>query len=397
MGMLSRNKVIDALENKRAKFEEYQAEQRSEFDLRQQLLERFLQMSAAEVGARVAERGQAWPGALPTSELDEANALCVSCTERWQHHQEARAWALTVLQGRPVAAVDGSQIPPSKELSTPLGAVQIGWYINYHVPGGRYEKDVRFEVLAPQELGEEEGGEFPDWRVNQQRFVGECKQLMALMERFAAPGAGEAPLCFFDGSFIISFVGQIRPNRAEAYLDAVRTLLDTSARLAVPLVGFVDSSGSRDVVMLINTVAGPPYMSLTDGALFAPLLPNWGDRTPFFICARNDPLSQQGNAEFYQNVAFCYIRLAAERPPARIELPRWLVEAGLAGAIVDRVRAECIVGAGGYPYAIETADAVAVLKQADRDHFYALFQQFAEQQGLQFHFSRKQLSKQARR
>ncbi|HQY94945.1 MAG TPA: hypothetical protein PLS79_25260, partial [Caldilinea sp.] len=71
--------------------------------------------------------------------------------------------------------------------------------------------------------------------------------------------------------------------------------------------------------------------------------------------------------------------------------------AGLAGAIVDRVRAECIVGAGGYPYAIETADAVAVLKQADRDHFYALFQQFAEQQGLQFHFSRKQLSKQARR
>ena len=147
----------------------------------------------------------------PTPELDEATALCVSCTERWQHHQEARAWALTVLQGRPVAAVDGSQIPPSKELSTPLGAVQIGWYINYHVPGGRYEKDVRFEVLAPQELGEEEGGEFPDWRVNQQRFVGECKQLMALMERFAAPDAGEAPLCFFDGSFIISFAGQIRP------------------------------------------------------------------------------------------------------------------------------------------------------------------------------------------
>lgn len=393
--MLSRNKVIDALQDKRTNFEDYQAGQRNEFDLRRQLLDRFLQMNAATVTARIAERGQAWPGALPTPELDQAVELCIPFGVRWQNHQEARAWALTILADKPVAAVDGSQIPPSKEILTPVGAVQIGWYINYHVAGGRYEKDVAFTVLAPDELGEEEGGEFPDWRVNQQRFVGECAQLSALMARFAA--AGERPLCFFDGSFIISFVGQIRPARAEAYLKAVRALLDRAEALAMPLVGFVDSSGSRDVVMLINTVAGPPHMSLTDGALFAPLLANWGDRTPFFICARNDPLSQQGEASFYQDVAFCYIRLAAERPPARIELPRWLVESGEAAAIVDRVRAECVIGAGGYPYAIETADAVAVLQQRDREHFYALFQQFAEQQGMPFHVSRKQLSKQARR
>ena len=393
--MLSRNKVIDALQDKRTNFEEYQAGQRSEFDLRRQLLDRFLRMTAAEVTARIAERGQAWPGALPTPELDQAVDLCVPFASRWRNHQEARAWALTILAGKPVAAVDGSQIPPSKEISVPVGAVQIGWYINYHVAGGRYEKDVAFTVLAPDELGEEEGGEFPDWRVNQQRFVGECTQLAALMTRFAAAGA--RPLCFFDGSFIISFAGQIRPARAEPYLKTVRALLAHAQALAMPLVGFVDSSGSRDVVMLVNTVAGPPHMSLTDGALFAPLLPNWGDRTPFFICARNDPLSQQGQADFYQEVAFCYIRLAAERPPARIELPRWLVESGEATAIVDRVRAECIIGAGGYPYAIETADAVAVLQQADRDHFYALFQQFAEQQGMPFHVSRKQLSKQVRR
>lgn len=397
--MLSRYKVIEALEHKRTKFEAYQAAQRSESDLRRRLLDRFLQMTAAQVAARVDERGQEWPGALPTPELDQAVALCVPFGMQWQHHQDARAWALTVLQGRPVAAVDGSQLPPSKELSVPVGAVQIGWYINYHAAGGRYEKDILFTVMAPDELGEEEGGEFPDWRVNQQRFVGECAQLMAIMDRFAGAQAEiqDRPLCFFDGSFIISFAGQIRPNRAGPYLDAVQALLGRSQALAVPLAGFVDSSGSRDVVMLVNTVAGPPYMSLTDGALFAPLLPNWGDRTPFFYCARNDPLSQQGAAPFYRDVAFCYIRLAGERLPARIEVPRWLVEQGAAGAIVDRVRAECIVGAGGYPYALETADAVAVLKQADRDHFYALFQQFAEDQGLPFHFSRKLMSKQVRR
>jgi hypothetical protein len=149
--------------------------------------------------------------------------------------------------------------------------------------------------------------------------------------------------------------------------------------------------------MLVNTVAGPPHMRLTDGAFLGPLLPRWGDRTPFFVCARNDPLSQRGQANFYRQVAFCYIRLAMERPPARLELPLWLLESGQAEATVDLVRAECIAGAGGYPYALETADAVAVLQQADRDQFYALFQQFVEEQGLPFTLSRKQLSKLARR
>jgi hypothetical protein len=334
--MLSRDKVITALKEKRTQFEQYRSEQRSQSDLRQQLIARFLQLSADEVAARVAQSGQEWPGALPTLELDRAVDLCIPFTEHWTDHQAARVWARLILEGHPVAAVDGSQIPPSKEVSVPVGAVQIGWYINYHTTGGRYEKDVRFSVLAPDELGEEEGGDFPDWRVNQQRFIGECEQLMAIMERFATAEVGQAPLCLFDGSFVISFAGQMRPGRADAYVSAVRTLLEQSKRLAMPLAGFVDSSGSRDVVMLVNTVAGPPYMNLTDGALFAPLLPNWGDRTPFFLCARNDPLSQQGNADFYRDVAFCYIRLAAGQPPARIELPRWLVESGNAAAIVDR-------------------------------------------------------------
>ena len=395
--MLSRDKVLDALEDKRTAFEQYQDRQHSEQDIRRRLLDSFVRLSAAEVEARVAERGQDWPGALPTAELDAAADLCIPFAERWANHTEARRWALSVLQDRPAAAVDGSQIPPSKDLSVPLGAVQIGWYVNHHAPGGRYEKDLYFEVLPPQELGDEDGdGEFPDWRVNQRRFVLECEHLIALIDRFAEAPVESRPLCFFDGSFIISFAGQIRPTRADAYLAAVQALLAASKARATPLVGFVDSSGSRDVVQLVNTAAGPPFMSMSDGALLAALLPNWGDRSPFFICARNDTLSNTGKAAFYKDVAFCYIRLSAERPPARIELPRWLFDAGQSDAIVDRVRAECVVG-NGYPYVIETADAVAVLKQADRDHFYALFQQYAERQGLPFLVSRKRLSKQARR
>ena len=63
---------------------------------------------------------------------------------------------------------------------------------------------------------------------------------------------------------------------------------------------------------------------------------------------------------------------------------------------VDIVRAECVVG-NGYPYAVETADAVAVITMQDRERFYRLLQEFAEKEGLPLRFSRKSVSKQGRR
>jgi hypothetical protein len=396
--MLERQKVIAALEEKRAQFESFRQLQVAQNDLAEAKLAAFLELSAAQIEQIVADRAIEWPGALPIDELDQAVEFRLPFRHVWQSHEQARAWALTVLQGRIVGAVDGSQLAPSKELSIPVGAVQVGWYVNYHVPGGRYEKDVSFEVLAPQELsdGDVGDGEFPDWRINQRRFVGECAALETLLTRHASGSAAGSPLFFFDGSLVVSFVGQLRPERGAPYLQALRSLLVTSAELRAPVAGFVDSSASRDVVTLVNHVTGPPYMSLADGALLAPLLPDWGDRSPFFVCARSDILSTQGRADFYRDVAFCYLRLAVERPPARVEIPLWAVEAGLAEELVDLVRAQCIVGTG-YPYVIETADAVAVIQQADRERFYGILQQFAERAELPYTISRKSLSKQTRR
>jgi len=64
--------------------------------------------------------------------------------------------------------------------------------------------------------------------------------------------------------------------------------------------------------------------------------------------------------------------------------------------MLDLVRAECVVG-GGYPYAVETADAVAVISYKDQQRFYALFQQFAEREGIALTLARKAMSKQSRR
>lgn len=396
--MLDRGKVINALQAKREQFTTFAGEQRRQSAAADEKLAHFARLSPEQVLQLLAERGVEWPGAEPTAELERAEGLRLPFAQRWQSHENARAWAREVLIDAPIAAVDGSQIMPSKELSLPVAAIQIGWYINYHAAGGRYEKDVRFEVLAPDELASDDsGGEFGDWRVNQRRFVLECDQLCALMARFAAEPEERRPLCLFDGSLIISFAGLLRPERSTPYVRAVEQLLATSEALRVPLAGFVDSSSSKDVLTLVNIVTGPPYLSLTDGALLDAVLPEWGDRSPLFVCARGDMLSMQGRAEFYRNVVFSYVRLAQNRQPARIEMPRWLWEEGRAQQVLDLLRAECVVGANGYPYAVETADAVAVLQMGDRDHFFSLFQQFAAAQGLSLNQSRKSLSKAARR
>lgn len=386
--MLDQKRVVQALEQKQAYFQSYAANQRAQKQALVDWLDAVRAWDAATILAMVA--GYEWPGALPTQEYDTAVDLCLPFAPQWNDHQAARAWARTVLENRITVAVDGSQITPTVDYTPPVGAVQIGWFVNSHQADGRYVKDLEFDVLAPSELldEDEEGGDetFAMQTVNQERFVRECRRLSRLMvevarEQQAAGNGQRLPVCFFDGSFIISFAGKIQASRARHYLTAITELLETSAKFRVPLVGFVDSSRSRDVTSLFNLIRPEKstLFELSDAALLAQQLPGWGDRSPLFICARNDALSNSGQADFYRDVVFTYVRLNRDQPPARIELPRWLAESALAEEVLDVVRAECVVGTG-YPYAIETADAVAVISAQDRQRFYALFERFMADQ-----------------
>ncbi len=370
-------------------------------------LDTIAHLSRAEIAARLAEIP--WPGARPTEEHDRYPNLVVPFDLEWDNHAQARTWARQVLEGVPTIAVDGSQITPTQDLSLPLGAVQIGWFVNPHHSAHAYVKDVDFEVLSPDELTDEaDAGEalsgFPDWRVNLRRFVGECHKLVALMEihREAASGAETVmPVCFFDGSLIISFAQQMRPERQRQYVAAVTELLDASEHYRVPLVGYVDTSYANDLVMMLDTLMGnAPTQRVSDGMLLRSRhmarRMMWGDRTTAFVCVRNDALEPLGGSKYYDRVVFTYLQTTADRDPARLDVPRWLLDAGLLEHTLDVVRAECVVG-NGYPYAVETADAVAVITQRDRERFYRLFQAFAEAQGLPLRFSRKAVSKVNRR
>ena len=124
---------------------------------------------------------------------------------------------------------------------------------------GRYEKDIAFEVLAPDELLDSGGddGVFPNWRVNQERFIRECAKLCEFMERCAERPFERRPVCFLDGSLIISFAGQLRAGREHGYIQAVQELLACSERTRTPLVGYVDNTYSRDLVTLLAGAARP--------------------------------------------------------------------------------------------------------------------------------------------
>jgi hypothetical protein len=102
------------------------------------------------------------------------------------------------------------------------------------------------------------------------------------------------------------------------------------------------------------------------------------------------------DAEGNPLVGFVYLQTTGEGAPARLDIPAWVYEKGLIDEVVDTVRAECVVG-NGYPYALETADAAAVITQSDREQFLRAMQEFAAEQKLGFSVSRKPISKAHRR
>lgn len=379
------DRVGKALEARRQDFQTIEQQVQAEIEALRRSLDQFSAMSREDVESAISEINR--PGARPTDEQD-TQPLIVSQGIEWQHHKEARKWASQQLTGVSTFAADGSQISPSRDLSIPVGLVQIGWFENPHDSSIPYVKDVAIEILTPQDL---EGSDvnFAQREVEWRRFQGEVNSISRFMEK----GENQQALAFFDGSFIVSFVGGMQPERQQQYTEAVKALLTKSEQTGVPLIGFVDTSYSSDVTTLIQHAVGRVYATrISDAALLRPLM-RWGDRSRIYLCSRNDEVIENN---YYEKVCITYLKTTGNNPPARIEFPKWMYENNCYEWALDIVRAECVVGMG-YPYAIETADATAVLTMQDRDRFHRMFQDFAEDANIPLRFSRKAMSKRGRR
>ncbi|HZB44476.1 MAG TPA: DNA double-strand break repair nuclease NurA, partial [Pyrinomonadaceae bacterium] len=348
--------------------------------------------------------------AFPSDELERAGAAIVPFRETWRSHEEARRWALEALRGRVTFAADGSQIFPGREASLPVAGVQVASFENPHTTEGRYTKDVQFEVLTPEQLLARAGDyESPEQVVGLRRFELEARAVCTFLERRRGwRGRGErAPVAFFDNTLLVASLRKGTDRHlSQRMADALAELIITSRETEVPVVGYIDQSYARDLIRLLDVLARRERRTpvVFDAQIFSaetvgnasPLFANWGDRTVFWHCQRPnlaEVFFDEGGAPL---VGFVYLQTTADGHPARLDIPAWVHGEGLVEEVADAVRAECVVG-NGYPYAIEAADQAALMTGRDREQFLRVVQDFAAEHRLDFHVSRKALSKGRRR
>lgn len=435
--MLHKGKLHNALHTKRSQFALYDGSFTEQRKAYQHALETLCidYPSSVALDALLPPEGTQVAGARPTIEYDRWLATLGMSNytgpvfpfgRDFTTHEQAREWA-ECIEGITTIAVDGSQLLPWRDASIPVALIQVGFFANPHLKGHPYTKDVRMDVLSPEEIMEEskieksEPDSYPysDMMVTLRRHLLEVETLCQQMEHYAhirqsirANGHSQngfagfggppahSPVVFFDGSLVASFATHMPNPYRDQYVGAALSLLHTSERLRIPLIGYIDTSYARDVITMLrrlDDMKSQPVLRDTkkihDSLLWSGHLA-WGDRTPAFVCARGDILQSYG--EDANRVCFCYLQTTAKNAPARLEFPRWLLDEGLLDPVLDVIRSEVIAG-NGYPYAIETADAASVITIQDRDEFYTHFKAFIEKQGGKFTFSPKSQSKGRRR
>src|SRR5579872_6997862 len=160
----------------------------------------------------------------------------------FSNHEQARQWA-ECIEGITTLAVDGSQLQPWRDASIPVALIQIGFFANPHEQGRPYTKDVRMEVLAPDEIMEEAKSEasepdsypYSEMQVTLRRYLLEIETLCSQMEQLAQARREDdpvySPVVFFDGSLVVSFALSMPNPYRDRYISSAVSLLKTSEDL----------------------------------------------------------------------------------------------------------------------------------------------------------------------
>lgn len=385
--MIFRELLTNQLNEKQTEFKDFSVKQGNSLQIYRQKLQHLQNFPSAKIEEIIKETDDF--RAIPSKELDENKSFTVSFKHDWKNHEDSRGWAFEILKDRTTFAVDGSQIPPTRDFSMPVAAVQIGWFENPHSDKKRYEKNAEFFILSPDEL-------MPmphEARVSERRIqeeVNRAKKFLLSKKNWRERGE-KLPLAFYDNTLLVPF--QLSEANKKTYVENMIELVQLSEETQVPIVGYTANSRSTDLIKLLDsfdlTFANSDLLFDSD-ILFPKFLQFWGDRT-IFCYAHRKGLEQFGNL-----VGFVYLQSTSDASPARIDIPSWIYEANFLDEVLDVIRAECVIGLG-YPYALETADQTAVITTYDREIFYRALQEFAKQNDLSFSVSRKAASKGRRR
>ncbi|MGA9140880.1 MAG: DNA double-strand break repair nuclease NurA, partial [Methanocella sp.] len=332
-------------------------------------------------------------GKYSGSKLLEVGPFVHRFGHKFTSRQEATDWALEVLKDHNIAAVDGSQIYPTRDISVPIGLVQACTVVNSHNGEKRFSTNAKLHLMLPADFVENDRYVFAEAPVSTKRFELECLHIGEFMR--SHPG----DMVFLDGSLVLSFTSQQKEKEQARYVKAITELLDISEETRSPLIAYTDMSLSKDIITLMwhfFELKHPGH--LTDAFLISEKL-QWGDRTKLFICDRDDrfPKSQPSVLDLYgrhrDNIAFFFI-LSSGQLASKVEVPKWCYDdQGLVDHIADTIRAECIIRPG-YPDIIHRAHEYASIKFAETEMFRGMIDSFAAKHGLKIYKSAKEQNKQ---
>ncbi len=377
-------KVLTALDAKKESYKGFDASMALHYKGFMARLGEISKISSKEIESKLSQIS--YPGSIPTSELDD-KGLVIPFSNGFSNHRQAREWSAARLQQMQMCCVDGSQIYPSKDISLPLGLVNVAWFYNSHK--GAYEKNSALDLLSPDELFLDDDPSQPSNSVvDTRRFVYECEMLKKLA--ISHPGS----LAIFDGSLLVSFATRLPKEQRKSHVAAMLDLLRASHSSKSPVVGYIDITYARDVVKMLSLLFSLTMeCRISDAGLMGNLLKKWGDRTCSFVCKREgivdeyDKISDYGKKE--KEIAFFYMRVNSGMP-VRLEFPSWAVPQ--ADEIADALRAQCAFG-NGYPHMLKIVHDSACVRNEDKERFLGIFQKFQESAGLDVRISRKRISK----
>ncbi|MHB8840827.1 MAG: DNA double-strand break repair nuclease NurA [Candidatus Aquicultor sp.] len=318
-----------------------------------------------------------------------------------------------------ILSTDGSQINPDRHSPHPallinVGKVKIGYgdFLGYKMES---EPSLFFEE---RDIKRRFGGE--EREVSGQVLAAlrqkmEHESLKAMIEE-----CGQTPaVAVVDGTLILWNI-EANPKRLkelgtadlkqQAFLSFMQ-LISVGKEVKVPVVGYISSPGSSDVVNSLKVSLCPsetvnckecPYKAascdgalpcdkidgVTDAGLFRRLLGD-GERSSLFISTSEilDAYKEYGD----EGVAFFYINIGKEI--ARVEVPMWVARDKNAVGLVHAICLDQAVKGSGYPVAVAEAHEQAVVKSADKRSFDQLIFQIFVKNGIPAAESRKALRK----
>jgi hypothetical protein len=289
-------------------------------------------------------------------------------------------------------AADGSQAIADRHSSVQFCVVNVGAITMKPDSGETPSVEVESELFFGDAI--EEQGLTTEGGIALRRDLAE----RAIIERLGKGLKGHI-VSFTDGTLEIFRVRDV--ESASMYRNTVEKYISVLSRLqerGIISAGYIDKPASNLVVKLLELTQitlpeeleklrnTPPLKYVTDRWLFGyqnkdfQLLPP-GHRSAVFKLQSNSEKNYKGALELH----FFYLNVGSEGHPwpVRVEIPRWVVDDKKQLDLLHAVLVEqCkILGGKPYPYMLNRAHEIAVVKNEEKQQIMQLLQMELKRQG----------------